>query len=155
MKHGVWMRVFPAAAAVFLILTAGIPASADALTDDELIIRAVSTSYPDADFGAKVGLCAVILNRVEAEGFPDSVAGVIDAADSGFDPAILAGPVDEKVRRITRDACYAARTGADPTGGLLYFDVLPKPTRKDNRADFEESLDLSGYRAVIGGIGFY
>lgn len=153
MKKSIIIRAV--SAVMIFLLTAGIPVYAETETDDELIIRAVSTSYPDVDFGAKVALCAVILNRMEAEEFPDSAAGVIRAADSGFDPAILTIATDEKILRLTRDACSAARTGADPTGGLLYFDVLPKPARKDNRAEFEKSLDVSGYRAVIGGIGFY
>lgn len=141
--------------AVLGLLGAGQGVSAAAISDEELIVCAVSTSYPKVDFGARVGLCALILHRVEAEGFPDTVAGVIHAENSGFDGTILTSAADEKVQRMTRDAYRAACCGADPTGGLLYFEELPKPARGENRAAFERSLALSDYRVVIGGIGFY
>ncbi|MBQ4353401.1 MAG: cell wall hydrolase [Clostridia bacterium] len=147
-------RIQMGCALALLFCLLAVPVCADS-SEDELIIRAVASSYPDADFGAKTALCAVILNRMEDSGYPDTAAGVIRAADSGFDPLALASVRDEKILRITRDACRAARAGADPTGGLLGFEVLPKPTRKDNRADFSASLDLSKYRVVMGGIGFY
>lgn len=123
--------------------------------DAELIARAVATSYPEAEFGAKVGICAVILNRIGTYGYPDTAAGVIRAADSGFDADILAADVSEKSLRFAKDACLAAISGNDPTGGLLSFERLPTPTRKDNLYDFANSLDLSKYKVVIGGVGFY
>lgn len=128
---------------------------ADTEQENELIIRAVATSYPEVDMGGRVALCAVILNRVENSAFPETVAGVIRGMDSGFEADKLYETVDEKLYRITRDACLAARAGCDPTGGLLYFDRLPTPSLGENRPAFEENRDLSEYRAVIGNLGFY
>lgn len=124
-------------------------------SDAELISRAVATSYPDIDFGARVGICAVILNRLESEKFPSNVSTVITAMDSGFNGTIIARQTDERIMRFSRDACNAALSGADPTGGALFFEQLPKPTRKDNRPDFADSLDLSKYKVVVGTVGFY
>lgn len=134
-----------------------ISASAESISnaDIELITRAVATSYPDAEFGANVGICALILNRTRSTGYPDTVAGVISANDSGFNADILASSADEKALRIAKDACLAALSGNDPTGGMLNFERLPQPTRKDNLHDFARSVDLSKYKVVIGGIGFY
>ena len=147
-------KLFLIFAVMFLLMPAAARAD-EVMSDEDLIIRAAATSWPDAGLGAKTAICAVVLNRMKAEGFGDSAAAVIREADSGFDPARLLDPVDEKNLRMTRDAYMAAVSGADPTGGMLYFEKLPEPSRKDNRVEFEEEMDLSAYGAVIGGFGFY
>ncbi len=142
-----------------LIITSSfVTVNADGLLNSseiELVSRATSSSYSDVGFGAKVGIVAVILNRMQAKGFPDSASAVISAEDSGFNCEILAGNIDEKSLRLSRDACLTALSGADPTGGALYFERIPTPSRSDNRPEFEKSLDLSKYSVVIGGVGFY
>ena len=141
-----------------LLMSTLIPISASAsdyMPESELIIHAVAASHPDADLGAKTAICAVILNRVEAGGFGDTAAAVIRAHDSGLDPTLLCEPIGEKNYRITRDAYLAASSGADPTGGMLYFEKLPEPSRRDNRVEFSEEMDLDKYSAVISGYGFY
>ena len=140
-------------AALLLLLVVRVPVKA--VCDEEIIIRAVAANYPEASLGAKTAICSVILNRMASEGFGDCAAAVIRAEGSGFDADRLCCAVDEKNERITRDACAAAMNGADPTGGALYFEKLPEPSRKDNRAAFEAEMDVSGYTAVIGGFGFW
>lgn len=141
---------------VFLISLSASSASAyEHISDSELIIRAIASSHPDADLGAKTAICAVILNRIEDSGFGSTASEVIRADESGFDPTLLCDPIDEKNYRITRDAYLAASYGADPTGGMLYFEKLPEPSRKDNIIEFANELEISKYSTVIGGYGFY
>ena len=145
-----------AALVLVIVLLFSLKAAAGAqVTDEELIIRAVASCYPDAEFGTKTAICAVILNRVEAEGFGNSVSAVIRAVGSGFDASLLCEKIEEKNLRITYDACVAALAGADPTNGLLYFEKLPEPEIDDNLVEFEEKMNLEKYRAVIGGYGFW
>ena len=146
-------RVVPVFAALLLLLSVRV--SAETFSDEEIIIRAVASSYPEASLGAKTAICSVIRNRIASDGFGDCAAEVIRAENSGFDAARLCCAVDAKNARITRDACTAAMKGADPTGGALYFEKLPEPSRKDNRVAFEAEMDVSKYTAVIGGFGFW
>ena len=138
-----------------LLLLLSVRVSAESAAEEEIIIRAVAANYPEASLGAKTAICSVILNRMASDGFGGCAAAVIRAEGSGFDADRLCCAVDEKNTRITRDACAAAMNGADPTGGALYFEKLPEPSRKDNRAAFEAEMDVSGYTAVIGGFGFW
>lgn len=142
---------------VFLaaFLTSGISAQNAHSDDWDIIIRAAATSFPEAGLGAKTAICAVILNRIEADGFGDTAADVVLAENSGFDASLLCAETDDKNLRMARDACIAAMEGADPTGGLLYFEKLPEPGAGDNRVEFFKSMDLEKYRAVIGGYGFW
>ena len=135
--------------------TASTVSAYEHISDSEIIIQAVASSHPNADLGAKTAICAVILNRIEDSGFGSTASEVIRADESGFDPTLLCDPIDEKNYRITRDAYLAASCGADPTGGMLYFEKLPEPSRKDNIIEFFSGLEISKYSAVIGGYGFY
>lgn len=142
---------------------AAVPVSGMELTpaDREYLIRGVAASYPDVGFGGRVGLCAVVLNRMEDDGFPDTAAGVIAYFGDGcfgepYEP-------DEKLRRLTEDALEMALSGADPTDGALYFAVLD-----DGSPVYDMKFDNSGEKrvarqvedaaryctAVIDGIGF-
>lgn len=140
-----------------------VPASGADLTpaDREYLIRGAASSYPDVGFGGRVGICAVVLNRMENDGFPDTAVGVIGYFGDGCFGKI-AEP-DEKLRRLTEDALDMALSGADPTDGALYFAVLD-----DGSPVYDMKFDNSGEKrrvrqveeaaryctAVIDGIGF-
>ena len=127
----------------------------------EYLIRGVAASYPDVGFGGRVGLCAVVLNRMEDDGFPDTAAGVIAYFGDGC--FMKLDEPDEKLRRLTEDALEMALAGADPTDGALYFTVLD-----DGSPVYDMKFDNSGEKriarqvedaaryctAVIDGIGF-
>ena len=148
-------RRFFALVGLLVLFISPVRLHAASTAEDELIVRAVATSYPRVDMGARVALCAVILNRLENGAFGENVAGVIMSLDSGFDPDKLCERIDDKLYRITWDACKAARAGSDPTGGLLYFDCLDGPGPGDNHPVFLKNRDLERYRVVMGDLGFY
>jgi len=149
------MKKILLSAVLALYFAAAVPAQEVSGNDWDIIIRAAATSFPEAGLGAKTAICAVVLNRMEAEGFGETAADVISAENSGFDASLLCAETDQKNLRMARDACIAAMEGADPTGGLLYFEKLPEPGAGDNRIEFAENMDLEKYRAVIGGYGFW
>jgi len=148
---------------MFAVILFAVPVSGAELSpaDREYLIRAVSSSYPDVGFGGRVGICAVILRRMEDDRFPDTAAEVTAYFGDGCFP-VFAEP-DEKVRRLTEDALQLALDGADPTGGALYFTVLDdgKPVydlRFDNSGEKRHGRDIESAArhctAVIDGIGF-
>lgn len=150
---------------ILIIFTFALPVSAVSLSpaDREYLIRAVSLSYPDTGYAGRVGICSVVLRRMEDDRFPDTAAGVIAGfGDGSFGFSPVAVP-DEKVMRLTSDALDTALSGADPTGGALYFTVLDDGSpvydlKFDNSGEkrrdraVENCADL--YRTVIDGIGF-
>jgi len=138
--------------------------SAAALTpkDREYLIRALSSCYPDVGFGGRVGICAVVLNRMADDRFPDTAASVI--AHFGDGCFSTGGDPDEKVLRLTADALDMVLSGADPTGGALYFAVLDDGSpvydmKFDNSGEKKRLRDVKegsgGCTAVMDGIGFY
>lgn len=149
---------------ILLMLTLCVPVRAAALpeSDREYCIRQVASAYPDIGFGGRVGICTVILHRMDDAGFPDTAASVIDSFGGGCF-ADLHEP-DEKTLRLTRDALTLALDGSDVTGGALYFTVLD-----DGSPVYDLKFDNSGEKlraysveqasgtctAVIDGIGFW
>ena len=109
---------------ILLMFTLAVPAHAAELTerDREFLITAVASSYPEVGFGGRVGICSVILSRMDDDRFPDTAASV--TANFGDGCFTESHAPDEKTLRLTRDALEAALMGADPTGGALYFTIL-------------------------------
>ncbi len=129
--------------------------------DRAYLIRAAASSYPDVGFGGRVGICAVILNRMDDDRFPDTAADVVAYFGDGCF-ASFAEP-DAKSRRLTEDALDMALSGADPTDGALYFSVLDDGSpvydlRFDNSGEKRLAQDVENAArhctAVIDGIGF-
>ncbi len=139
--------------------------------DEEFLVRSVAAEYGEMPYAARVGVIAVILNRVEAEDYPRTAAGVILAyrnADGSprFAERELAGveEADSRVWRMTRDACAAVLAGADITGGALNFEVIeeiPRPLDLDfdDRGEEEYARALrercKKYKLVVDGVGFW
>lgn len=89
--------------------------------DLELMGRVIHGEADDQPLAARIGIAAVILNRVRAAGFPKTIAGVIYAPgqfQAVGAPMFEAGPTASDLA-AARDALY----GEDPTGGALFFYV--------------------------------
>ena len=130
--------------------------------DREYLIHAVASSYPDVGFGGRVGICAVVLRRIEDDRFPDTAAEVIMYFGDGcFGDHHTP---DEKVLRLTRDALDMVFQGADPTVNALYFTILDDGAPIydllfDNSGEKQRDRAVGNYArfctAVIDGIGFW
>ncbi len=95
--------------------------------DAAYLIRAVAEECAahDVSYAARVGIAAVVLNRIEDSRYPDTAAAVLSTWES---PLFAAAPspdiADPHEYRLTEDACTTALAGADPTGGALHFEFL-------------------------------
>jgi spore germination cell wall hydrolase CwlJ-like protein len=84
-----------------------------------LIAHVVHSEAAGQPWDARLGVAAVIVNRVRAPGYPKTVSGVV------FDPGQFDG-VGTAMFYATPDAedvqaATEALSGVDPTGGALYF----------------------------------
>ena len=135
--------------------------------DAEFLIKAVSAEYGDMRYAARVGVISVILNRVEAQKYPDTAAGVISTyrnedGSLRFRARRLAS--SERALRMTRDAYIAVATGADITDGALNFEFVEKISRKldfdfDDHGEDEHARETAKlykmYKLVVDGVGFW
>ncbi len=110
-------------AAVILFAGRVLAAESAAVTAEEVFARAAAVCYPEADFGERVGIAAVVQNRMRTAGFPDTCGEVLTHFGDGefFAMDRIASPVEEEILRMSREAWMAAAAGWDPTGGALYF----------------------------------
>lgn len=97
------------------------PAAGGGLTNDEmhLIARVIEGEAANEPYKGKVAVAAVVLNRVEHAGFPDSVQEVV------FQPRAFCVVANGLINRTPSEksvrAAQTAVRGKDPTGGALYF----------------------------------
>ena len=95
--------------------------------DAAYLVRAMTQECAEHDipYAARVGIAAVILNRVEDDRYPDTAAAVLSAWDA-FDASDPQLPltIDNREYRLCMDAWKAAEAGADPTGGALHYEIL-------------------------------
>lgn len=114
-------------------LMASMRTSTDAAQIDiDLLARAADALAENGSYTLHLAFCALIINRVNSESYPHSLAAVI--CDMGLDLPENASP---RSRRAARDAI----SGSDPTRGALIFD---HEAHADKRA-----------RIVIDGVYFY
>ena len=107
------------AAALGLSLAGSVSAAAYNESETYLLGRLVHGEARGEPYVGKVAVAAVVLNRVRASAFPNTIAGVIyqaGAFDAVADGQINLTP-DEDSLRAARDAL----NGWDPTGGCLYY----------------------------------
>lgn len=93
--------------------------------DIMLLARLVSGEAEGEPYLGRVAVAAVILNRVNSDQFPNSIAGVIyqpDAFESITNGIANGAPSDESVR-----AAQDAMNGWDPSQGALFFWNPSKP----------------------------
>ena len=150
---------------LLFFLTSSVSAAELSPHDREFLIRAVALAYPDVGFAGRVGICSVVLARMEDDRFPDTAAEVIVSFGDGCFPqntAAVRNP-DEKIMRLTADALDAALSGADPACGALYFTVLDewKPVydlKFDNSGEKQRDRAVENCTqfctVVVDGIGF-
>ena len=96
--------------------------------DADYLVRAMTQECADQKipYAARVGMTAVILNRMEDDHYPDTAAAVLAAWDifGLCPPDPLPSPAYEQEYRLCTDAFRSAESGADPTGGALHFEIL-------------------------------
>lgn len=85
----------------------------------ELLARLVHAEAEGEPYAGRVGVAAVVLNRVRHPRFPGSIAGVI-FQPGAFEP-VANGRIWEEPDRLALQAARDALNGWDPTGGALYF----------------------------------
>lgn len=89
--------------------------------EEQLIARAINGEARGEEYEGQVAVGAVILNRVKAGEFPNTVAGVIyqPGAFTAVDDGQINVPIDpnSSVLKAARDAL----NGWDPTSGCLYY----------------------------------
>ncbi|KKB38433.1 spore cortex-lytic enzyme [Bacillus thermotolerans] len=87
--------------------------------DIQLMANAVHGEARGEPYEGQVAVAAVILNRVESETFPNTVAGVI------FEPRAFTAVADGQIwltpNETSRKAVIDAINGWDPTGEALYY----------------------------------
>lgn len=92
-------------------------------SDEEiwLLARLVNGEAIGEPYEGQVAVAAVVLNRVESKGFPNTIEGVIYAPKQfscvSDKSSYFYKPVSDSVYKATLEAL----AGADPTGGCLFF----------------------------------
>lgn len=93
--------------------------------DLALLARVIEGEAADEPFTGKVGVGAVILNRLRSALFPDSLSSVI-FQDNAFE-SISNGQAFRPLSQESIQAAQLAMSGYDPTGGALFFWNPSKP----------------------------
>lgn len=90
--------------------------------DEELLTRFVCIKAENEPFICKVAVAAVVFNRIESEGFPDTVSSVILGSDGfGLTDSDLQIEFDVASYDSASSAVALARRGQDPSGGATGF----------------------------------
>ena len=91
--------------------------------DIELLARMIHAEARGESYEGKVGVGAVIVNRIESSDFPNTMQEVIyQRTKNGYQfSPVQDGSINLKPDAISLEAAYAAIRGQDPTGGSLYF----------------------------------
>lgn len=88
-------------------------------SDRNLLARVINGEARGEPFTGQVAVGAVILNRVEHPSFPNTIAGVV------YQPLAFTAVADGQIDADMYDSCYRAAdvalSGADPTGGAIYY----------------------------------
>ena len=88
-----------------------------------LLCRFISEECRDQPYICRVAAAAVVLNRMEAAGFPDTVEKVIFSADafSSVKNYTIGVHISKEDLDLSMQAVRQALGGEDPTGGALRF----------------------------------
>lgn len=87
--------------------------------DVYLLARCIYGEGRGEPYTGQVAIAAVILNRVEDAGFPNSISGVI--YQKGAFDAVADGQINLTPNQSCINAAKDAMNGWDPTGGALYY----------------------------------
>lgn len=95
-----------------------------------LLARLISGEARGESYQGQVAVGAVIMNRLNSGDFPNTIAGNI--FKKGEFESVSNGQIWETVTESALKAAKAAISGADPTGGALYFYNPAKVRSKTN-----------------------
>ncbi|MGI6031292.1 MAG: spore cortex-lytic enzyme [Eubacteriales bacterium] len=88
-------------------------------SDRNLLARVINGEARGEPFTGQVAVGAVILNRVEHPSFPNTIAGVV------YQPLAFTAVADGQIDAEMEESCYRAAdmalSGADPSGGAIYY----------------------------------
>lgn len=92
----------------------------------DLLARLVRAEAESEPYSAKVGVAAVVVNRVKSDLFPDTIKSVIYEVSSNgyyqFTP-VENGWINKPATQTDKNAALEALHGSDPSNGaLFYFD---------------------------------
>ena len=155
--------------AVLLSLRCSVSAERANLTpeDADFLVRSVAAEYGEMSYAARVGVIAVIINRVESGPYPKTAAGVIGMyrnADGSLRFNKKSLDASEKAMRMTRDAYFSVMNGGDITEGALNFELIEEIPRKldfdfDDHGEDEHARETAErcrrYKLVTDGVGFW
>lgn len=96
--------------------------------DVQLLAHLVNAEAGNQPFEGQVAVAAVVLNRVNAPGFPKTIAQVIE--QPGQFQSVSNGSIYLPPSQSAWMAAKAALQGWDPTGGALYYY---NPSLTDNQ----------------------
>lgn len=123
-------------------------------TDLEVLLRIVEAEAGNEDEDGKLLVANVVLNRLNSESFPDTVAGVVFQKEKGvsqFSPVSNGSYYRVKVSEETVNAVERALMGEDISQGALYF-VARKYADSQKVEWFDRNLT---YLFVHGGHEFF
>ncbi len=117
--------LLPGTAASTASKTASNAAISYSQSDVDLLARLITAEAEGEPYNAKVGVGAVVVNRVQSGEFPNSISSVIYQVIDGyyqFTP-VENGYINKPASADAKKAAYAALYGSDPSNGaLFYFD---------------------------------
>ena len=94
-------------------------------SDVDQLARLITAEAENQPYDAKVGVGAVVVNRVQSKEFPNSIRSVIYQVIDGyyqFTP-VENGYINKPASADAKKAAYAALYGSDPSNdSLFYFD---------------------------------
>lgn len=89
----------------------------------DLLARLVRAEAESEPYAAKVGVAAVVVNRVKSSLFPDTITSVVYEVSNGyyqFTP-VENGWINRPATQTDRNAALDALRGSDPSNGALYY----------------------------------
>lgn len=125
--------IYPGQALIIPVATGALPAASGQAAKTvipyteaelDLLARLVKAEAEGEPYAARVGVAAVVVNRVQSSLFPDSIASVIyEVSDNGyyqFTP-VENGYINKSASQADRSAAIEALQGSDPSNGALYY----------------------------------
>lgn len=126
MKKNIYIKI--AALGLIICIILGISnfqksdaANGNAISDVQLLARAINGEARGESYEGQVAVGAVILNRVKSSSFPNTIAGVI--YQPGAFTAVSDGQINEPIDKNSTvvKAAQDALNGWDPTNGAIYY----------------------------------
>ncbi|WP_416176215.1 LysM peptidoglycan-binding domain-containing protein [Clostridium sp.] len=92
-------------------------------SDLDLLARLITAEAETESYTAKVGVAAVVLNRVKSTSFPSTIKSVIyQKSDKYYQfTPVSNGFIDKPASETAKQAAHDALYGSDPTNGAIYY----------------------------------